>query len=168
MELFILAGALIVLFTAVMLAFDLYLAPVVMIAIVAAAGWLTNLWDLASLIQHAVVLFAPYLAVGCVWSLVKWYIFLKKERRRFDELETGRVLYPYFNCSDNKSSPESPAYAEQLEKIRPRASENKARITAWIAYWPASLVETLLRDSVRLAYEFVAGTLDRMSKAVFS
>jgi hypothetical protein len=55
---------------------------------------------------------------------------------------------------------------------RPRAVNNKARITAWMSFWPYSLVGTLLNDPVRrlfnAIFSWVKGLYQKMADAMFS
>ena len=47
-----------------------------------------------------------------------------------------------------------------IEEITPLASKKKSVITSWIAYWPVSLIATLLNDPFRKFFEWV---YDRLS-----
>jgi hypothetical protein len=54
----------------------------------------------------------------------------------------------------------------------PKAANNKARITAWMAFWPFSVVGTLVNDPVRRLVDFLftqfKALYQRMSDALFS
>ena len=54
--------------------------------------------------------------------------------------------------------------------VAPKAANNKERIMAWIAFWPASIVATVvgdyLRNVVEWVYRIISGTLDRISKSI--
>lgn len=55
---------------------------------------------------------------------------------------------------------------------RPRASKNKARITAWASFWPFSFVGTVLNDPVRRLFNFLfdwfKSLYQKMSDQIFS
>jgi hypothetical protein len=64
------------------------------------------------------------------------------------------------------------SYRDNSLGRQPKASNNKARITAWIAFWPFSLVGTLVNDPVRRLVDFLFNQFkalyQRMSDAIFS
>lgn len=55
---------------------------------------------------------------------------------------------------------------------KPLVRENKARIVAWMSYWPASMAWTLIDDPVRRIfmsiYESIGGSLQRISDRRFA
>jgi hypothetical protein len=61
--------------------------------------------------------------------------------------------------------------SQLFDMERPRASKNKARITAWACYWPFSFVGTLLNDPVRrlfnLLFNWFKALYQQMSDWVF-
>ncbi len=108
-----------------------------------------------------VVLILGYAAIGVVYSLAKWRLsFLRKERERYDVLVA-------------KFKGELPPHQEWLigqgwnwESVRVRY--NKARITAWIAYWPWSLLWTLIDDPFRKLAEWMYATFRSWYEALFA
>lgn len=58
-----------------------------------------------------------------------------------------------------------------IDAVRPNAGDNKARITAWITFWPMSAVGTLLDDPLRRLVEFIFSKLKNvyeiMSRRMF-
>lgn len=63
-------------------------------------------------------------------------------------------------------------YAAVRDGKKPVAAENKAKITSWMAFWPCSLISTLLNDPVRRLFKFLFNTLkvlyQKMADAVFA
>lgn len=117
-----------------------------------------------------------YLLAGVVWGLIKWYFFCLNKAdnyatRRKDFADrfatyqknnpTSKVTFPDF-LSDNVYCNDFP----------PTPANNKARITAWMTYWPCSAVWTILNDPIRRFYNFVYNRLTnlytRISNSVFS
>ncbi len=116
-----------------------------------------------------------YLIVGIIWSGVKWFNLLKRERKKFDIKKTimikdqGRpwdelredhdLLYKYFNC-------------RCVKDIIPSADNNKGNIVRWMAYWPVSLfwavVHDLLHDIFEFIYNLVANTYQKMANKIFA
>lgn len=82
-----------------------------------------------------------YAAAGGLWSIVKWWLFV---------LDAARDAAKWAN-----KNPE-----------RPRVSSNKWRIVAWVIYWPASVLGTILNNFVsRIAhavYDLLAKTYQRI------
>jgi hypothetical protein len=86
-----------------------------------------------------------YFIIGLIWSVFKWWIFLRKEAQKYIK-------------SQNFSS-------------RPKPSDNSATITMWITYWPVSLFWfTVSNPFVKLG-EFIGtyftGIYERISKSVW-
>ena len=127
-----------------------------------------------------------YVGVGIGWSFVKWFSYLMSFRDAFREQKTAFCTQSGLDAS--ASIPEdklkefdsflgqnvgwsSSHRGQLLSRERPRASKNKARITAWACYWPFSFVGTLLNDPVRRLFNFLFNQFkalyERMSNFVF-
>lgn len=96
-----------------------------------------------------------WLLAGAFWSIVRWYLFLLKVRART-------------RASASQSKQQTPL-------TRPRdsyASENKSRITGWIAYWPFSIVGYFLGDFLtnvfKNVYRVLSSLYEKMGNAVFA
>ncbi len=113
-----------------------------------------------------------YLGVGVGWSFVKWFSHLHQFRDAYRELKLDFLKFrgldvtlaavpedhlPAFKdwLGNKRYSMNANFREEILNLTRPRASKNKARITAWMAFWPCSLIGTLLNDPVRRAFNFL-------------
>lgn len=68
-----------------------------------------------------------YSLIGVVWSVAKWFFYVKK---LVDE-----------KCYDFEN------------KVQP--SNNKSRITGWMIYWPLSAAWTLINDPVRKFFNMI-------------
>lgn len=83
-----------------------------------------------------------YIAIGVVWSFVKWFSFLVNERNKNREWLKGEL----------KRTDRS--WSRPVLNI-PQAADNKGRIIAWISYWPFSFIGTLLNDPFKKAINFI-------------
>lgn len=118
---------------------------------VAAAQWL-NWVDIIGAVRHNLLVNLAYLGgfivVGVVWSFVKWFSFLMRFR---DVLRKTTVRgSKYYGHTE---------YRGISLKKKPQAAEQKARITAWMIFWPFSFVGTLLNDPVRRIFNLIFGSL---------
>ena len=134
---------------------------------------------------------AGYLVLGVGWAVLKWYFFVKERLREYKKL---RVEFLTTHKQDiTKPVPEElkekwvdcltrqgwARYGDwkvfeggkRLVRIIPQASRNKARIMRWIAWWPVSLVWSVISDWVveilQRIYERIAGVLQRIADAIF-
>ena len=121
-----------------------------------------------------------YVVVGVVWSFVKWFSYLRKFRDHFRELKqkflerkslTGPDIDEPLLSEFKDSLRHQYEYRDVQSGQKPTAAENKARITAWMAFWPCSMVSTLLNDPIRRLFKFLfsllKGTFQKLSDYVF-
>jgi hypothetical protein len=84
-----------------------------------------------------------YLVIGLLWSIAKWFFFLRKIRDDYDP------SYSSFRISNYK------------------ASNHKERITHWMMYWPLSAVWTLINDPFKRMFDEIfrkfSSLYDKMS-----
>ncbi len=85
-----------------------------------------------------------YLVIGIAWSAFKWYRYVKKQVRL---------------AKSRKSFTE--AMHENLKDTL-SLSNNKSRITAWLAYWPFSLIWSLTGDFWNMIFENVKALYQRI------
>jgi hypothetical protein len=130
-----------------------------------------------------------YVVVGIAWSFGKWFSYLMSFRDAFRTQKeaflkskglSGLVptapvpqeLQAEFKEFVQHNARWTDQHRSQLfDMERPRASKNKARITAWACYWPFSFVGTLLNDPVRrlfnLLFNWFKALYQQMSDWVF-
>jgi hypothetical protein len=110
-----------------------------------------------------------YFLAGTLWSIGKWWAWLKKAARRVAEIEAkhttdGRLDYYRFStaCREEKIPSEFPV----------KAKEYASMIIGWMIFWPFSMLWTLINDPVRYAFEhiynWISGLLQSMSDNAFS
>lgn len=153
-----------------------------------------HFWQTPSVIDWVVangvftlVYVAAYLAVGVGWSFLKWFSYLMGFRDAFREQKEAF-------CLKNNLDPKTPITDEKLlsdfdshlahnvswgerhrgqllSRERPRAAKSKSRIVAWMAFWPFSVVGTVLNDPVRRLFNFLYSQFkalyERMAGFVF-
>lgn len=119
------------------------------------------------------IIVAAYFAGGGLYSIVKWYSYTKKiEDKIGDEVEeklrgvSAESLAADSSILNRALSNAKSRYATGLTYPL-LVSEHKAKITAWMAYWPISGIFTLLDDPIRrifrAIYRRMAGTLQGIS-----
>lgn len=84
-----------------------------------------------------VLCFAGYLISGAVWSLVRWFLYLKG--LSLDTYESGKVKH---------------------SKDKFEVSTNKGRITNWMIYWPFSLVWTFIDEPIKKSFKWIYSKLE--------
>jgi hypothetical protein len=116
-----------------------------------------------------------YVAVGVLWSFIKWFSFLHRSRddlrERKDKLRAHyekHIKSPQFSRTTKEMIEGEmvdvpvpvPTFEEYLRDYganlkRPTAADNKGRIIGWMAFWPFSVVGTFLNDPVRRLFNFL-------------
>lgn len=156
-------------------------ATITLIVTGVASVFLHNLWhDVPSALDfvkaHGIFTLAyvgAYVGVGIVWSFVKWFSYLMSFRDAFRQQkeaffkskgldgllvtapvpEEHKAAFEKFIQDNVRWTGEHRGQLLLME--RPRASKNKARITAWASFWPFSFVGTLLNDPVRRLFNLL-------------
>lgn len=119
-----------------------------------------------------VVLVLGYAAIGVVYSLAKWRLsFLRQARERLDD------FIARYKADVARKGSQSQAVSTDQERFvermgwnwnSVRVRYNKARISAWIAYWPWSLLWTLIDDPFRKLGEWMYATFRSWYEALFA
>ncbi len=115
-------------------------ATIVMFGTIALLYFLGDKGYIQNLLVHAkdhplsvVVSIIGYFIVGTVWSVVKWYFFLIKQRDYY---------------KDNGFSPRVP-----------QVSEYKSTFLLWMMYWPFSGIWTIIDSPVKRGFSFIFGKI---------
>ncbi len=132
---------------------------------------------------------ALYLVIGVVWSVIKWFSFLHKQKDILNNLKEDCVETEGIGLVDKKvSDSDWPTFVKFLkdhsyapnghDKIKKRADvvpTVKGRfgdLTRWIIWWPMSAFWTILNDPLRRVAEAIVralkGIYTNMANAVFS
>jgi|SRR5579885_451314 len=108
-----------------------------------------------------------YVLAGIAWSFVKWFSFIMRMRDRYRQYKEEFL--------QSKKLPTNTVITEEVSQDlqqyiagkwdhefgsnsvgeRPKARKNKSRIVAWMAYWPLSLIGTVLNDPVRRLFNLI-------------
>lgn len=133
--------------------------------IVFALGVLTKVFgaDVPAYLPHDLLgwamLVGAYLPIGVLWSLFKFYVTYKE---RIRELGAGKSTF--------KPGVVDPTWNDYVDREAPKASEMKAAIISWIAYWPISILiyvlADLLSDLLQSIYEYFSGVYERMGARI--
>jgi len=128
------------------------------------------------------VFFLGYLAAGTVWSIVKWWIFVRRQANKYRAAE--REFKELNKLDQDKPIPQDirekmkiPSNFRgnshgllQLSK-RPRPNENKRKILTWMMYWPWSAIWTILDEPVKKAFKEIfnqiRGLYEKISSSAF-
>jgi len=130
--------------------------------------------------------FFGWFAVGTVYAMTRWELFIRNQRHGYDELKakflTKNHVDPTLAVIPLELRGDWKQYSRRLISstedypqgvvVFPRPGQYKSRIYMWIAYWPWSLLWTAINDPVRKLvkgiYRSIASFLERRSKRVFA
>ena len=111
--------------------------------------------------KDILALAAVYVALGLGWSVAKWCFFVLDLREKYDQF--------LLDHKDTKFTAWDLMCA--VGDLPPRAAKHKSEIVSWIAYWPISVLWTLLHDFFRKVfnriYDLFAGVFQRISDSQF-
>ena len=140
----------------------------------------TDIWDVVSQNPWPTVGFVvSYIIIGIVWSFIKWNTYVKRTFGRIKKVKDEFIAEhkeindgnrAEFNQMIEKlrlknssgytiSVYDTTTLGDIIKKVTPVASEKKTIITAWISYWPMSLVGTLLNNPFRNFFEWLYDNL---------
>jgi hypothetical protein len=126
----------------------------------------------------AVLFILGYFLVGTIWSIGKWYLFVKDRRAKYDEakanwspdLSRGGKIYANVATEWEKSH-EYLRFKNSKNGLAPLVRDNKSRILTWMGYWPWSMLWTLINDPIKRAfktiYNHIHDTLQSISNSAF-
>jgi hypothetical protein len=110
--------------------------------------------------------FGGYFAVGAVYSILKWFSFVRRKKEKYlnekdhfwrlydDKTETEKkVLW-----AKEKSRGQTSGYEILMRDLSPK--ENADRLSFWILYWPWSLFWTIIDDPIRRLVKYIRDQLN--------
>jgi len=120
---------------------------------------------------------AAYLIAGTLWAFVKWWFYVRAERRKYDEFKAEwlkasdlpldgvphtSMLLPDGTWSEKMKESFARAVASQWDpriEVYPQVAQHKQQIYLWLCYFPWSLIWTLIDDPVRRAFKWIYGEI---------
>ncbi len=135
---------------------------------------------------HLAVWAIVYVVIGVVWSLVRWALYVADAREELLEYKRAwETTHGDFGCSYYENGEKKvttdfwvwwrlggdDARMARRNHAIPQPQDFKGRIISWMAYWPISMLNSLLFDFLRRffshLYNALAGTFRRISRAVY-
>lgn len=143
-------------------------------------------WDAWAFIKDnigtSVLFLVGYLALGVAWSFLKWNEFVRdvfdkykevyadfiKTYKEFNDMTKGELINKVNSrCGSKIYHSEVKVLDDVINGVTPEGVNNKASITAWITYWPLSVIGTLLNNPLKKLvgwiYNQVSGIYDEIS-----
>jgi hypothetical protein len=159
---------------------DTYLGYLIFLASLVAIGkWILNLdvweWfksDYLLLIWYAIA----YFALGFSWSVVKWYLFVKKEFKLYLK-EKKEYIKSELENIPNITNEEAEKNWQKYSKIRkphsqPKPNYEKETIIGWIVRWPSSMIHYIVGDFIvwigKKVYELSGKIYNKISEKIYS
>lgn len=123
---------------------------------------------------------AGYFVAGALWAFLKWFFYTRRQlekyyehRQEFLRSRTSGLKIGFRDPLPENLKDEWKSYRGYTSRyeLNPQISEHKMSCYIWIAYWPFSMVWTLIDDPVRRLvkwiYRKISGTLQNISDAVW-
>lgn len=115
-----------------------------------------------------------YFAIGTVWSIGKWYLFVKDRRTKYDEAKAEwdagqREVYDNLSINSNKGWTGSHKYKAFLNRnggLAPLVRDNKSRVLTWMGYWPWSMLWTVINDPIKRAFKAIYNRIHNMLQSI--
>lgn len=106
---------------------------------------------------------AGYFVVGAMWSVGKWWFFVRRSLETYHEARAEflrRNGIVSFYASDPipeglRGKWQKWLNGRTLESFKPHIKDNKGRILTWMVYWPWSMFWTILNDPVKRMFKFI-------------
>jgi len=124
---------------------------------------------------------ALYFVTGVAWTYPKWWFFVRNIRDRYlDHMRSwlrGKGVEDWDSAMSVPNELKNQWFnnrhnAEWLRMFPVRARNYKSKIMTWMAWWPASMVWTLINDPIRkiyrYAWEVLRSTFDRVANSAMS
>jgi hypothetical protein len=110
------------------------------------------------------LIFGLYVLIGVGWSFIKWTTLLLDWRTRNKEcvinadnriknLETSLAVSGLSDLKKVDIQVDIKNEKDSLKRMVPTANKHKMHITAWMAYWPWSLLWTCVTDYIRRFFQ---------------
>lgn len=137
-------------------------------------------FDLMHVIRANPIIFVElvilHFLVGVLWATAKWFFHVRNRANKFRDgrnewmrqrnIRRGTIL-----DREQREQMFTDNYMLRGLAVRPKAKDNKARIFAWMVYWPWSMSWSIVNDPViwiwKQLFVNVARTLDNIAKRLY-
>lgn len=109
-----------------------------------------------------------YIVAGTIWAIVKWWFFVRKVRRKYDDAKSKFLKGKGFNVMVIP-----PELREDWRRTigfgfgaPPQAREHKGDILFWMTFWPFSLTWTLVDDVITRIFEEIYEALHSFLQSI--
>lgn len=122
-----------------------------------------------------------YFGAGTFWAICRWWFFVKDQREKYDVFKADwlhrhdvmdGIVPDSMKAEFAHDATHFSYYDANKFELKPQVSNHKGRIYIWMAYWPASMLWTLINDPVkktfRWIYTQIRGFLQRISDHVWA
>lgn len=116
-------------------------------------------------LNKVVFISIAYFVVGLMWSIYKWIVFVKFKNEYYLN-EKDNILQKHWEDVIKQEN-----IVNLGKRCKPLATEHKETITAWIIWWPFSVLRYLFRDFfVDIAnwiFKLTSKIFDSITESVF-
>lgn len=121
---------------------------------------------------------ALYLVIGLCWAVIRWAMFVKAERRKYDEV-FAKHKSMYGGCATDWTAEQFSSFRSEFKysydadhiEFRPKIENFKEEFFLWMFFWPFSLLWTMIDDPVRrlcrAIYDMIGSRLQAISDSVW-
>jgi hypothetical protein len=131
--------------------------------------WLLQ-WKMSLFIWNNPMKFGIYVVafccIGLVWSVIKLMFYMSKRRSKFQEYKDSWMKANKPNMSDIDAAWLEHYKTNYVQGMIP--SFPKAKIMAWMAYWPFSILESFLSDVVRSLFNALYDTFGKIHRNIYA
>lgn len=112
-----------------------------------------NLWHaVRSNPVEAGIAGASYFLLGAVWSVGKWWFYVKDLYSQYQEARAKFMQDHGKNANELMGDTLKDMWKKSYSSMhlsKPKIREHKGRIMVWMTYWPWSMVWTVVNDPVK-------------------
>jgi hypothetical protein len=117
---------------------------------------------------------ASYFALGALWSVGKWWFFVRDKRDTYNDRKRDFIADKKLQITVKDAIPtdlrkEFKSYMTRYGNggvAMPEARKHKGRIMTWMAYWPWSMVWTLIDDPIKKMFRYIYNRLQRLYEKI--
>lgn len=105
-----------------------------------------------------------YFAAGTLWSIAKWWFYVRNERLHYDE---EKIRFLQKNEVDGTIIPDKLKSSwTRHAPAKPSASRSKDKIIRWMTFWPWSAVWTLINDPIKKLFKSIYANIQNLLQKI--